>query len=88
MFFLFFIEILLSANFAGRHIWNGGFFDSLFFACVIIKLSSALQKLLFQQIYSLFLGWLLISQTQYRNMGKGNTPCKVKNFAIHKSLGR
>ena len=33
-------------------------------------LNSALQQLLFQQTYSLFLGWLLVARTEYRNMDK------------------
>ena len=34
-------------------------------------LNSTLQQLPFQQTYPLFLEWLLIAQTQYRNMDKG-----------------
>ena len=30
-----------------------------------------MQQLLFQQTYSLLLGWLLIAQIQYQNMDKG-----------------
>ena len=36
-----------------------------------LQLSSALKQLLFQQNYSLLLGWLLIAQAQYQNWDKG-----------------
>ena len=36
-----------------------------------LYLSSTLQQLLFQHTYYLFLGWLLIAQTQYQNRDNG-----------------
>ena len=60
--FSFFIDILLSAKFTGRHIQNGCFFDYLF-----SRWNIALQQLLFQQTYSMLLGRILIVQTQYQN---------------------
>ena len=52
----------------GRNIRNNYFFDSFFHE---LWLNSTLQQLLFQQSYFLFLRWLLVEQTQYRNMDKG-----------------
>ena len=52
----------------GRNIRNGYFFDSFFQE---LWLNSTLQQLLFQQSYFLFLRWLLVQQTQYRNIDKG-----------------
>ena len=48
----------------GRHTRKGRFFDYIFFTWAII------QQLLFQQTYSLFLGWPYTVQTQYRNIDK------------------
>ena len=66
--FSFLIDILPSAKLTGGHIQNGYFFDSLFFTWLC--LSSAMQQLMFQQTYFLFLRWLLFLQTQYQNMTK------------------
>ena len=37
----FFTVIISSANFTGRHVWSGCFFDSLFLTCFVIKYHSA-----------------------------------------------
>ena len=41
--------------------------------------------LLFQQSYCLFLRWLLIAQTQYRNMGKGCEGIFPQGKGLHNS---
>ena len=42
-------------------------------------------RLLFQQSYCLFLRWLLIAQTQYRNMGKGCEGIFPQGKGLHNS---
>ena len=52
--------------------WFGWVYDQMvFYFLHILQLINTLQQLLFQQTYSLFLEWLLIVQTQYRNRDKG-----------------
>ena len=36
-------------------------------------------------IFSLFLGWFLIAEKQYRNIDKGYEEVFIRNFAIHES---
>ena len=46
---------------------------------------NALQQLLFQQTYSLFLWGLLITQTCYQKMGKGCKETLRQNKELHNS---
>ena len=39
--FSFFTDTLSAANFTGRHVWSGCFFDSLFFTWFVIRYHSA-----------------------------------------------
>ena len=47
-----------------------------------------MQQLVFQKTHSLFLGWLLIEQTQYRNMNKDceEITRQCKNLQILRKL--
>ena len=47
-------------------IWHKGIFET----AASLILYFYLQQMLFQQTYSLFWGWLLIAQTQYRTINK------------------
>ena len=56
--------------------------------CISAPLSSILQQVPFQQTHSLFLGWLLIAQTQYQNMVEGweEIPRQIKDLRSSRKL--
>ena len=45
-----------------------------------------MQQLLFQWTYSLILGWLLIAETQYRNIGKSCEEVFIKELRNSRKL--
>ena len=83
--FLFFLYILPSATFTGRHARNSCFFDSLFFYKSYNKV--ALSAATISTMLFLVIGMTPNYANTISNMDKGcrKSLCKVKNFAIHES---
>ena len=83
--FPFFLYILPSATFTGRHARNSCFFDSLFFYKSYNKV--ALSAATISTMLFLVIGMTPNYANTISNMDKGcrKSLCKVKNFEIHES---